>query len=101
MATYEHVNFAQAEPNTPIHEGETGNVYIKCNLTNCRVPDGSTVTKCQRSQRINWMDTVEYTVGPHTRTREQPQTAWVGAGVFGEVSAEKVAAKAAELGVSE
>jgi len=110
MPTYERKNFAQAEPNTPIHVGQAGNVYRRCNLTNCRVPDDATVEKCQRSQRLRWTETVEVDVeGPTTGSPpsgemlsvEQPMTAWVGRGVKGEVTDAAVAAKAVEEGVSD
>ena len=100
MPTYERQNFAQAEPNTPIHVGQTGNVYRRCNLTNCRVTDDAAIETCQISQAIRWTETVEIDLDGVTVTVEQPMSAWVGRGVKGEVSGASVEAGAAELGVA-
>jgi len=37
--TFEMCNFTQLEPHTKIFEGITGLTFIKCNLTNCDVPE--------------------------------------------------------------
>ena len=99
MPEYRQKNFSQQEPNTPIHADEVGNLYVQCNLLNCRVPEDATVERCQVGQHVRWTEETTVETDGETATVTEDKHQFVGVGVKGEVSQAQIDVVIAALGL--
>lgn len=75
---YRHCNFMQKESHTRIFlDDNTARTFVKCNLANCDLPPGSTITQCLHGHSVRDSANDDYVEVDGQRARVAEAFVWM------------------------